>query len=88
MLELCTHDLDEEVALRREVVVEQPAGDACGGRDLLDPDLVVRPLGEQLGADLHELLAALVYVETRARAVLARGIGRRALRAPDSSLAR
>ena len=47
----------DEVLLGREVVVEQPLGDAGRGGDLLDRDLVVGASSQQLVAGAEQLLA-------------------------------
>ena len=51
------HDRREEVALVREVVVDQTARNAGLLRHLFDPDVVERTLGKQSRADLDQLLA-------------------------------
>ena len=55
-----------ELALAREVVVEQALGDPRPGGDLVDGDGVVGVRAEQLEADAHELLTARVEVEAHA----------------------
>jgi hypothetical protein len=52
-----THDRREEVALVREVVVDQPTRNAGLPGDLFDPDIVERALGKQPCTDLDELLS-------------------------------
>src|SRR6185503_13897694 len=55
-----------EVALGREVVVEQALRDAGLRRDVVDGDLVVGALAEQLETDLDELAPARVEIQARA----------------------
>src|SRR3954452_23124637 len=59
-------DRDVEVALAREVVVEQALRDPGGGGYVVDRDLVERPLAEDLDAERDELLAAGVGAQTGA----------------------
>jgi hypothetical protein len=54
---------DVQIALGREVVVEQPLRDPGRSRQVVDRDLVVGALGEGLATDLEELGAASVVVE-------------------------
>jgi hypothetical protein len=44
--------------------VHEPAGDAGGGGDVLDRDLVVGALGEQRVGGVEDLLAPLLRAET------------------------
>jgi hypothetical protein len=44
-------------------VVHEPAGDAGGGGDVLDRDLVVGALGEQRVGGVEDLVAPLAGVE-------------------------
>src|SRR5919199_1824691 len=73
------HDRDVEVALAREVVVEQPLRDPGRRGDVVDRDLVERPLAEDVDAERDELLAASVGAQTgaagggHARVSVARG---------------
>jgi hypothetical protein len=55
------HDRRVEVALVREVVVNQPARNAGLLGDLLNPDVIERLFREKLRADLDELLAPLFW---------------------------
>jgi hypothetical protein len=54
---------DVQIALGREVVVEQALRDAGGAGDVVDRHLVVGALGERLLAQLEQLRAAGVVVE-------------------------
>jgi hypothetical protein len=54
---------DVDVLAAAEVVVHEPAGDAGGGGDVLDRDLVVGALGEQRVGRGEDLLASLPRVE-------------------------
>ena len=60
------HDRDVEVALAREVVVEQALRDPGGRRDVVDRDLVEGALAEDLDAQRDELLAAGVGAQAGA----------------------
>ena len=60
------HDRDVEVALAREVVVEQALRDPGGRRDVVDRDLVEGALAEHLDAQRDELLAAGVGAQAGA----------------------
>jgi hypothetical protein len=51
------HNRGEEVALVREVVVDETARNAGLLGDLFDPDIVERTLCEQARSDLNELLS-------------------------------
>ena len=65
-----------EVALGREVVVEQALGDPGLRGDVVDGDLVVGALAEQLETDVDELAPAGVEIQTRTRG---RGHGRKSV---------
>jgi hypothetical protein len=60
------HDLDVEVALAREVVVEQALRDPGRRRDVVDRDLVEGALAEHLDAERDELLAARIGAQAGA----------------------
>jgi hypothetical protein len=51
---------EQEVGFGREVVVEEAFGDAGGGGDLLDRDLVIGAAAEQRRAAREQLLATLL----------------------------
>src|SRR3954470_5762784 len=59
-------DGDVEVALAREVVIEQALRDAGRRGDVVDRDLVERALAEDVDAERDELLAASVGAQTGA----------------------
>src|SRR5437879_12491247 len=61
---------DVEVALGREVVVEQPPRDAGELRDLLDPDLLICTGREQAHADTQQLRASLIHRQPPTRTPL------------------
>ena len=69
VLRRVAHRRDVEVSFGREVVVEKALRDACRARELVDGHLVVRAGAEELGAELHQLPAPLVDVESCARRV-------------------
>ena len=64
---------DVEIALRREVVIEEALRDLRLAREVVDRDVVVGAIGERGAREREELRAALIVVESDAALRLGRG---------------